>query len=99
TGRCCRTHGGAGTAAYHGGHAAHQGFFYLLRTDEMNMGVDTACGNDHAFTSNDFRCTSDGHGHIGLDVGIAGLADCGNPAGLDTDVRLDDAPVIEDQCI
>src|SRR6185503_8631164 len=38
-------------------------------------------------------------GDIRLDVGIAGLADGGDAAFLETDVGLHDAPVIDDQRI
>src|SRR5450830_659506 len=95
TGRGGGTDGWAGAAADHGRHAAHECFFDLLRTDEMNMGIDAASGDDHAFTGNDFGGTADGHGDVGLDVGIAGLADAGNLATFDTDVGLDDTPMID----
>ena len=35
----------------------------------------------------------------GLGVGISGLANAGDPAVLQTDIGLDDAPVIDDQRI
>jgi len=32
----------------------HQRFFDLLRADEVDVAVDAACGDDHAFASDDF---------------------------------------------
>ena len=63
-GGCIGARGRAGAAADHGGDAAHQGFFDLLRADEMDMRVDAACGKDHAFTGDDFGAGADCDGHV-----------------------------------
>ncbi len=47
---------GPGAAADHGGHAAAQGFFDLLRADEVDVGVDAASGDDHALGRRRSRC-------------------------------------------
>eukprot|EP01022_Parablepharisma_sp_SALTPOND_P030350 TRINITY_DN760_c2_g1_i1.p2 TRINITY_DN760_c2_g1~~TRINITY_DN760_c2_g1_i1.p2 ORF type:complete len:1290 (-),score=479.69 TRINITY_DN760_c2_g1_i1:1065-4934(-) len=94
-----RAHGRSGAATDHGGDAAHQRFLDLLRADEVDVAVDTAGGDDHAFARDDLGGAADGHRHAGLDVGIAGLADAGDAARLDADVRLDDAPVVDDERI
>ncbi len=91
--------GRAGAAADHGGDAAGQRLFDLLRADEMHVGVDAAGGENHAFTSDHFGAGADGHGHARLDVRVAGFADRVNAAVLQTDVGLDDAPVVDDQRI
>src|SRR5580765_1394038 len=95
-GRRCRAHRWAGAAADHGSDAAHQRFFDLLRTDEVNMRIDAAGGHDHAFAGDDFGRTTDGHGHARLDVGIASFANHSDFAALETDVGLDDTPVVDD---
>jgi hypothetical protein len=89
--------GRAGAAAQHGGHAAHQRLFDLLRADEVDVAVDAAGGDDHAFAGNDLGARADDDVHARLHVGVAGLADGRDAAALDADVGLDDAPVVDDQ--
>ena len=89
----------AGAAAQHRGDAAHQRVLDLLRADEMDVAVEPAGGEDFAFARDHVGAGADDDGDIGLDVGIAGLADRGDHAFLDGDVGLDDAPVIDDQRI
>ncbi len=72
--------GRAGAAADHGGDAAGQRFFDLLRADEVDVGVDAAGGDDDAFAGDDFGAGADDDVHAGLDVGVAGLADAGDAA-------------------
>jgi hypothetical protein len=87
----------AGAAAEHRGDAGHQRLVDLLRTDEVDMGVKAAGGEDFTFARDNFGSRSDNDGHAGLDVRIAGLADGENVAVLDADIGFDDAPMIEDQ--
>ncbi|MNY40015.1 hypothetical protein D3C86_1747300 [compost metagenome] len=65
----------------------------------MDVGVDAASGEDHAFTGDHFSAGADRDGDAGLDVRVAGLADAGDAPVLEADVGLDDAPVIDDQCV
>src|SRR5690606_5339845 len=59
--------------------------------------VDPAGGHDHAFGGDDLSARSDHDVHARLHVGIAGLADRGDPRAADADVGLDDSPVVDDQ--
>ncbi|VVN59610.1 hypothetical protein PS685_03171 [Pseudomonas fluorescens] len=91
--------GRAGTAADHGGHAAVERFFDLLRADKVDMGVDAACGEDHAFAGDHFGAGADGDGDVGLDIRVAGLADGVDAPVLEAHIGFDDAPVIDNQRI
>src|SRR5690606_31803966 len=89
--------GRPGAAADHGGGAAHQRLFDLLRADEVDMGVYPARRQDHALAGDHFGGAADSDGHARLDIRVAGLADGGDAPVLEADVGLDDAPVVEDQ--
>ncbi len=89
--------GRPGAAADHGRHAAVERLVDLLRADEMDMRIDPARRDDHAFARDDLGARPDDDGHARLDVRIARLADGGNAAVLQADVGLDDAPVVDDQ--
>ena len=86
-----------GAAAEHRGDARHQRLLDLLRADEVDVGVEAAGGEDLALARDHLGAGADHDGDVGLDVGIAGLADGGDAVALEADVGLDDAPVIEDQ--
>jgi hypothetical protein len=90
-----RAGGGAGAAAQHGGHAAGQGLFDLLRADEVDVAVDAACGDDVALAADDLGAGADDDVHAGLRVGVAGLADGGDAPGLEANVGLEDAGVVD----
>src|SRR5262249_60697045 len=62
---------GAGAAAEHGGDAAHQRVLDLLRADEMDVTVETAGGEDAAFTGDNVSARTDDDADVRLDVGIA----------------------------
>ena len=81
----------------HGGDAGHQRLLHLLRADEVDVGVEAAGGEDLAFARDHLGAGPDDDGDVGLDVGIAGLADGGDAVALQADIGFDDAPVIEDQ--
>ncbi len=97
------TGGGIGTgrgsraAAQHGGDARHQGIVHLLRADHVNVRIDPAGGQYLALAGNDFATRSDDDVHAGLGVRVTGLADTADASVFDTDIGLDDAPVIDDQ--
>ena len=63
----------------------------------MDMHVEAAGGDDLAFTGDHFGTGTDDDRDAGLDIGIAGLADGGDPPVPDADIGFDDAPVIDDQ--
>ena len=75
----------------------HQRLLDLLRADEVDVAVDAAGGDDHAFAGDDLGARADDDVHARLHVGVAGLADGGDAPALDADVGLDDAPVVDDQ--
>ena len=89
--------GRAGAAAEHGGEAGRQRLVQDLRADEVDVGVDAAGGDDPALAGDRLGAGTDDDVDAGLGLGVAGLADGGDPAVLDADVGLDDAPVVEDQ--
>src|SRR6202034_4907971 len=84
---------GPGAAAQHRGDAGHEGFVDLLRADEMDVRVETARSEDFALAGDDFGAGADDDGDVGLDVGIAGLADSKDIAILDADVGFYDSPM------
>ena len=89
--------GGAGAAANQGGDAGHEGVLHLLGTDEVDVTVDGAGGEDLALARHHLGAGTDQDGDAGLDVRVAGLADGGDPPLLDADVGLDDTPIVQDQ--
>src|SRR6185503_17601590 len=88
---------GTGAAAQHRGDTAHQRVLDLLRTDEMDVAVETAGGKDLALARDHIGTGADDDGDARLNIGIARLADRADIAFLDRDVGLDDAPVIDNQ--
>ena len=82
--------------AQHRCDAGHQRFLDLLRADEVDVRVDAARGDDHAFAGDNFGPGANGDRDRGLNIGITCLANCRYAAMLQTDVSLDDAPVIDD---
>ena len=63
----------AGAASDHGGDARHERLLDLLRADEMDMGVDTAGGDEHPFAGNDFGAGADNNRNPGLDIRLPAL--------------------------
>ena len=84
-------------AAEHRRDAARERFLDLLRADPVDVRVDAAGRDDHAFAGDHFGAGADRDRDAGLYIGIARLADLPDVAVLQADVRLDDAPVIDDQ--
>src|ERR1700682_5323460 len=91
--------GGTGAAATPRGNAARQRLGRLLRTDEMDVRVDAAGGEDEALPGD--RLGGDADHHARRDalhrVGIARLADALDAALLDPQVGLVDAGVVDDE--
>ena len=86
-----------GAATEHGGDAGHQRLLHLLRADIVDVGVEAAGGEDPAFARDHLGAGPDDDGDVGLDIGIAGLADAGDAVALEADVGLDDPPMVEDE--
>ena len=63
----------------------------------MNMRIDPAGRQDLAFAGNHLGSRPDDDIDTGLNIRIARLADPGDAAVGDPDVRLDDTPVVDDQ--
>src|SRR4030095_4781181 len=61
--------------------------------------VDAARRDDLAFAGNNLCSRADDDVYARLHVGIAGLADRMDEPVSDGDVRFDDSPVIQNQCI
>ena len=98
-GRRVGTGCGTGAAAEHRRNAGCKRLLDLLRRDEVDMRVDAAGRHDPALTGNDFGSGTDDDVDAVLRIGIAGLANRTDLAVADTDVGLDDTPVVENQCI
>ncbi|MPL94808.1 hypothetical protein SDC9_40966 [bioreactor metagenome] len=88
---------GAGAAAEHRGHARGQRILDLLRADEVDMRIHAARGQDLALARDDLGARPDDQRDAGLGVGVAGLADAGDPARAQADVGLVDAGIVDDQ--
>jgi len=88
--------GRPGTSAEHRRDPAVQGLVHQLRTDEMNMRVDAAGGNDAVFAGNGLGSRSDHDVHPRLDIGVTSLADAADVAVADADIGFDDTPMVED---
>lgn len=82
-----------------GGHAARDGLVRLLRTDQVNVRVETAGSHDQAFSGDDVGTVPDDEVlvHARHDVGISCFADTLDHAVLDADVRLVDARPVDDE--
>ncbi len=87
--------GRTGAAGHDRGDAAAEGLFHDLRTDQVDVAVDRAGGQDAAVARDDLGGRTDHQVrvHAGHDVGVAGLADGDDAAVTDPDVGLDDSPV------
>src|SRR5262249_26088613 len=99
--RCARRRAGsvcgAGSAADHGRDAAVERFPGLLRTYEVDVRVDSARRQDAMLAGNDFgrRANLQPGRYTVLDIRVAGFADRADTPITYPHVRLDDAPVVE----
>jgi hypothetical protein len=89
---------GAGAAADQGGQPRADRLVDELGTDEVDVRVEPARGDDLPLARDDLRRGADHHAlaHARHEVGIAGLADCDDAPVADADVGLHDTPVIHD---
>ena len=91
--------GGARTAPDHRSDTRGQRLFDLLRANQVDMAVDAARRHDHALGCDHLGRRPHDNGHAWLDIRVARLADAADATRLDPDVRLDDAPPVDDQRI
>src|ERR1039457_556938 len=91
--------GGTGSTADHGGGAVRKRFVNLLRRNEVDVRVNGARGYDLAFASDHLggRANHQIRIHSVLRIRVTRFADLHDAAVANTDVPLDDAPVIDDQ--
>jgi hypothetical protein len=89
--------GGARAAAHHGGHATGQGLVDLLGADEVDVAVDATRGHDQAFAADDLGAGANDDVHARLCIGVARFADGRDAVAAQSDVGLDDAPVVDDE--
>ncbi len=95
-----RSRGGARATTNHGCYPTGQRFFYLLGTDEVDMGVDSARGGNHPFSGNHFGTGPNHNRDAGLDVGVACFADGVNMSVFNADIGFYNASDgIDDECI
>ena len=86
-----------GAAAEHTGHPGIERLLDLLRADEVDVGIEAAGGQDLALAGDRLGAGADDDVDAGLGVGIASLADAGDPAVLQADIGLYDPPVVDDE--
>src|SRR5262245_21392164 len=65
----------------------------------MDMDVDPPGRDDLAFSNDDLRSWSNNYGHFWLDVRITCFTYSGDPSVLDTEIGLDNSPVVENERI
>jgi len=82
---------------HHGRNPAEEGFFHQLWADEVDVHIEPARGHNLSFGRDGLRSRTDNDIDAGLNVRISGLADTGDPSIADTDIGLDDPPMIDDQ--
>ena len=90
---------GACATADHGGDAAGQGLFNLLRRYEVDVRVNATCCHDVAFAADDFGARANDDVNARLRIGVACFANGHNAAVFQTNVGLHNAPMVDDQCI
>ena len=81
----------SGAAANEGGDTARDGMLDLLGTNEMDVSIDPAGGDDASLACDDLGGGADGHGDAILNERVARMTDADDAPRLDADVRLDDS--------
>ncbi len=59
------------------------------------MCIDTTSGQYHTFTGNGFSTRTNGYINTGLYIGVTCFTDCSDATVLDTDICLNNPPVIQ----
>ncbi len=90
--------GGPGAAGDDRGDSAAECLLHDLWTDQVDVAVDRAGRHDPAVSRDDLRRRADDQigMHAGHGVRVARLADRDDAAVANTDVGLDDSPVVDD---
>src|SRR4029077_6199503 len=70
-----------------------------LRTDVVNVGVDPPGRDNLAFPGDDLGSGANDDIDVRLHVRITGLAYRGDMSAPDSDISLDDSPMIENECV
>ena len=83
----------------HGGYATHECLFDLLRTDEVNMRINTACSENTVLTSDDLCAGSNHNINARLRIRITRFTDGVNPPIFQSNVCFDNSPVVNNDCI
>src|SRR5215471_5046435 len=65
----------------------------------MDVNVDAASSHNLTLSGDHLCSRPDNNIDVGLHVGIASLADSGNPTILNADIGLRHPPVVENQCV
>ena len=65
----------------------------------MNVRVNAASRDDHAFAADDFSSRSNDDVHTRLCIGVASFANSSNASVFESNVRFDNAPVVQNKCI
>jgi len=101
TGSCIGSVCRACSSSDHGCNTAVQCTVDLLRTDEMDMGINTTGCNDHSFSCQCLCGCSDSHSrcHPIHDIRVSRFTDSCDLSIFDSDICLDDSCGIHDQGI
>ncbi len=93
--------GWAGPSAEHRRNARGERIPILLRTDKMNMRFHATRRHDAALRGDSFRTGPDLHSfrHVRHQIGIPGFANADDAPIFNPDIRLDDTPMVENDCV
>ena len=91
--------GWTGSATKHGGHAGHQCFINLLRTNKVDMRINTTGSKNMALTGKYFSPRANNNINITLSIWITRLTYGKDTTIFDAHISFNDAPVIDDNRI
>ena len=81
---------GTGASSDHRRDPAGNCMLDLLRTDEMDVGIQSPSGDDAALARNNLRRGANDHADAILNQRISGMSDPGDATVLDADIGFDD---------
>ena len=79
-----------GSATEHGGDATRQSMINLLRTNKVDMTINSTCRDDASLPRNHLCGGTNGHTNAILQQRISRMADANDATALDANVRFDD---------